>query len=86
MNLALMSAEGDATLTLTPRQEAEDPVPRSPFWTSFYAGLAAPTALYAATPNYAAFARLPSPAISFAMTGALLSQQGGLRLQGRKIG
>lgn len=43
----------------------------SKFFTAFMAGLAAPTALYAATPNYLAF--IPGPGESFAQISAFLN-------------
>lgn len=44
------------------------------FWTAFYAGLGAPALLHAVPPPYHAYATIPSPAQSFASTGALLSE------------
>lgn len=52
----------------------EEPMPVSPFWTAFYTGLAAPTALYAPPVDYSLYARLPAPAVSFAMVGAYLTR------------
>ena len=43
------------------------------FWTAFYAGLTAPTALFGPVPGYTTLVSIPTPAQSFAAVGALLS-------------
>jgi hypothetical protein len=61
-------------------------VPISPFAAAFFAGLAGPATLYAATPNYAAFTQVPSPAASFSLVGAYLIAAGGAVEQEKELG
>jgi hypothetical protein len=49
-------------------------MPTSTFWTAFYAGLAAPVSLFAATPSYDAYTVVLTPAQAYAIAGSYLSQ------------
>jgi hypothetical protein len=52
----------------------ETEMANSTFWTAFYAGVAAPVSLFAATPSYDGYVLELQPAQCFSIVGAYLTQ------------